>query len=386
MSELQIALLIAGLGAIAAVYGYGRWQQREYSRRMGTKNRSKPKAARDDTPVISMFQPLSEKLAQSKFAHQLEHWLEHPLVKEETESHAADASSPEPSVKAAAEIVAPPPALDTCQLFNERSDYVVEIQLKYPGTAALLSALWPCKFDFGKPLQVCGLTENAPHWERVIPESAVFYTQFRIALQMLDRGGVLSTLKMASFMELMRDMERTLSAEFTLPDAQARLQQAQELDKFCVEVDKMVGINLMPVDGRLLLGSQIAQAAEAENMSLEADGAFHLLNIQGHSLFSLINQHNELFQHHNLQELKTAGVTLLLDVPRASDPLGQFDLMLNVALQLADELNLNLVDDYLITLDEAGLAAIRAQIAEVEARMFENGITPGSTHARRLFA
>ncbi|MFY9260232.1 MAG: cell division protein ZipA C-terminal FtsZ-binding domain-containing protein [Gallionella sp.] len=386
MSELQIALLIAGLGAIAAVYGYGRWQQREYSRRMGTKNRSKPKAARDDAPVISMFQPLSEKLAQSKFAHQLEHWLEHPLVKEEAESQAADAPSPEPRVDPTAEIVAPPPALDTCQLFNERSDYVVEIHLNYPGTAALLSALWPCKFDFGKPLQVCGLTENAPHWERVIPESAVFYTQFRIALQMLDRGGVLSTLKMASFMELMRDMERTLSAEFTLPDAQARLQQAQELDKFCVEVDKMVGINLMPVDGRLLLGSQIAQAAAAENMSLEADGAFHLLNIQGHSLFSLINQHNELFQHHNLQELKTAGVTLLLDVPRASDPLGQFDLMLNVALQLADELNLNLVDDYLITLDEAGLAAIRSQIAEVEARMFENGITPGSTHARRLFA
>jgi FtsZ-interacting cell division protein ZipA len=103
-------------------------------------------------------------------------------------------------------------------------------------------------------------------------------------------------------------------------------------------------------------------------------------------LFSLINQQNELFQHHNLHNLKTTGVTLLLDVPRASDPLGQFDLMLNVALQLADELNLNLVDDYFVTLDEAALTTIRTQIAEVEARMFENGITPGSTHARRLFA
>lgn len=394
MSELQIALLIVGLGAIAAVYGYGRWQQREYSRRMGTKNKCKSKPLREDELETSIFQPwseklqpLSEKLAQSKFAHQVEHWLEHPLVKEDAESQAADSSSLEPMVESTTETVAPQPAptLDTCQLFNERSDYVVEIHLKYPGTAALLSALWPCKFDFGKPLQVCGLTENTPHWERVIPESAVFYTQFRIALQMLDRGGVLSVLKMASFQELMRELERTLSAEFVFPDVQARLEEAHELDKFCVEVDKMVGINLMPLNGRLLMGSQIAQAAAAENMSLEADGAFHLLNIQGQSLFSLINQHNELFQHHTLQDLKTEGVTLLLDVPRASDPLGQFDLMLNLALEFSSQLGVNLVDDYRIPLDEAGLDAIRVQLTLVEARMFEHGITPGGAYAKRLF-
>ncbi|MDD4963685.1 MAG: cell division protein ZipA C-terminal FtsZ-binding domain-containing protein [Gallionella sp.] len=394
MSELQIALLIVGLGAIAAVYGYGRWQQREYSRRMGTRNKHKSKPLREDELETSIFQPLSEKLqplseklAQSKFAHQLEHWLEHPLVKEEAESQAADAQVAESMVESTVEPVpsTPAPAVDTCQLFNERSDYVVEIHLKYPGTAALLSALWPCKFDFGKPLQVCGLTENAPHWERVIPESAVFYTQFRIALQMLDRGGVLSTLKMASFMELMRGMERTLSAEFVFPDVQARLEEAHELDKLCVEVDKMVGINLMPLDGRMLFGAQIAQAAAAENMSLEADGAFHLLNIQGQSLFSLINQHNELFQHHTLQDLKTAGVTLLLDAPRASDPLGQFDLMLNLALALSNQLDVSLVDDYRMPLDEAGLDAIRAQLALVETMMFEHGITPGSAYAKRLF-
>lgn len=394
MSELQIALLIVGLGAIAAVYGYGRWQQREYSRRMGTKNKRKSKPLREDELETSIFQPLSdklqplsEKLAQSKFAHQVEHWLEHPLVKEEVESHAADAQLPESVEESAAEAVeiSPAPALNTCQLFNERSDYVVEIYLKYPGTSALLSALWPCKFDFGKPLQVCGLTENTPHWERVIPESAVFYTQFRIALQMLDRGGVLSSLKMASFQELMRELERTLSAEFTFPDVHESMQHAQELDKFCVEVDKMVGINLMPLDGRVLLGSQIAQAAAAENMSLEADGAFHLLNIQGQSLFSLINQHNELFQHHNLQDLKTEGVTLLLDVPRASDPLGQFDLMLNLALELSSQLGVNLVDDYRVPLNEAGLVAIRAQLAVVETMMFEHGIAPGGAYAKRLF-
>lgn len=380
MSELQLALLIIGLLIIGVVYGYGWWQQREYGRKMGGKSAS-PKNERK--PMGNPFKPFSEKLANSKLASQLENLLDHPLVKQSNEP-----ASIVPPVMEAPELDPIEPVLvaDTCTLFNERGDFAVELHPQSPCTAAALAALWPHKFDFGKPVQVCGLTQDAPHWERVIADSPVLYSQVRIALQLVDRSGVMSTLKLASFTDLIQSIAQKLPAECNMPDLNSSYQHAQALDKFCLEVDKMVGINLIPMDDSVLFGTQIAQTAGMLNLSLEADGAFHLLNIQGHSLFSLINQQNELFQHHNLHNIKTTGITLLLDVPRAADPLGQFDLMLNVALQLADELNLNLVDDYLVTLNEAGLAAIRTQIAEVEARMFENGITPGSTHARRLFA
>jgi FtsZ-interacting cell division protein ZipA len=378
MSDLQIALLIIGLVVIAAVYGYSKWQQREYSRRLG----NAPAQRRASNPTADLFKPLSEKLAQSKFANQLESWLDHPLIKQSNEP--APASPSLPVVEA--EIIAPVLVADTCILFNEPGDFVVELKLTTPCTASALAALWPHKFDFGKPVQVCGLTQDAPHWERVIADSTVLYRHLRIALQLVDRSGVMSMIKMASFADLIQSIAQNLPAECLIPDLNTSHQQAQELDKFCLSVDKMVGINLVPLNDNILFGTQIAQAATTQNLSLEADGAFHLLNIQGHSLFSLINQQNELFQHHSLHNLKTSGVTLLLDVPRANDPLGQFDLMLNIALQLADELNLNLVDDYLVTLDDGGLSAIRTQIAEVEARMFENGLTPGSVHARRLFA
>lgn len=380
MSELQLALLIIGLLIIGVVYGYGWWQQREYSRKMGGKSASPKKAPK---PIANPFKPFSEKLANSKLASQLESLLDHPLVKQSNEP-----ASIVPPVMAAPEPDPIEPVLvaDTCVLFNEPGDFVVELHPHAPCTASALAALWPHKFDFGKPVQVCGLTLDAPHWERVIADSPVLYSQVRIALQLVDRSGVMSTLKLASFADLVQNIAQNLPAECKLPDLNISYQQAQMLDKFCLEVDKMVGINLIPTGDDMLFGTQIAHAAGIQNLSLEADGAFHLLNIQGHSLFSLINQQNELFQHHSLYNLKTSGVTLLLDVPRASDPLGQFDLMLNVALQLADELNLNLVDDYLVTLDEAALTTIRTQIAEVEARMFENGITPGSVHARRLFA
>jgi len=55
-------------------------------------------------------------------------------------------------------------------------------------------------------------------------------------------------------------------------------------------------------------------------MTLESDGAFHLLDAQGHSLFSLSNQDTKPFQHHLLKTFGTAGITLLLDVPRVDTP------------------------------------------------------------------
>lgn len=379
MSELQIALLIIGLLIIGAVYGYGQWQQREYDRKLG----GKPRVARAYPSVKSLFEPLSEKLEHSKLklAFQVENWLDHPLVKQ-----AAAVVEAEPSKPEVIEVPEPVLLADTCTLFKEVGDFVVELNLTTPCNASALAAFWPHKFDFGKPVQVCGLTQNAPHWERVIVDSPVLYSQFRIALQLVDRSGVISALNLSGFADSIQNIAQHIPADCKMPDLTISYQQARALDKFCLEVDKMVGINLIPKDSEVLFGTQIALSAAEHNLSLEADGAFHLLNIQGRSLFSLINQQNELFLHHSLHNLKTSGITLLVDVPRALDPLGQFDLMLNVALQLADELNLSLVDDYLVSLDEAGLSAIRDQIVAVETRMFEHGITPGSAHARRLFA
>lgn len=384
MSDLQIALLIIGLLVLAAIYGYGQWQQNEYNRRTGGKSAVRDA---DRVSVNAVFKPFSEKLAQSKLASQFESLLDHPLVRKSNEPPSVEPLPTEPlTPEPMPEVSEPVLVADTCVLFNDPGDLVAELRPAQPITAAALAGIWPHKFDFGKPLQVCGLTADLPHWERVIADSPVLYSQVRIALQLVDRSGVMSVPRVTSFVDLVRNVAQHISTEAMLPEVAVVYQNAQELDKFCAEVDKMVGINLVQNDGESLFGIQIANAAAELDLSLEADGAFHRLSTQGQSLFSLINQQNELFQHHNLQNIKTSGVTLLLDVPRASNPLGQFDEMVNTALQLADALDLNLVDDYLVALDEAGLAAIRSAISAMEARMFERGITPGSVHTRRLFA
>lgn len=361
MDELQAALLAIGFAAIVAVYGFGWWQQRQYRRKFGA-------AFRNAHPDV-LYQDKNVRLADAD-----------PLpALTPDEGQPVFTGSPVPAQPAN-------PPDDTCALLNAHTDFIIELHPAEPRPAALLDGVWQRKFDFGKPVQVCGWSLTAKKWERVIPDSQILYERFRIALQLVDRGGVISEAKLADFRDLVLGAVRHGKVDTAVPDIHETYRHALELDKFCAEVDQMVGINLLPSAGRLLSGGRVAQAVALRGMTLEADGAFHLLNGQAHTLFSVINQDSKPFQHHTLESFSTPGITLLLDVPRVENPGIQFDQMMNSAHELAKELQANLVDDHHVALSEKSLAVIRARIADVEAKMYDHGIPPGSAQARRLFS
>jgi FtsZ-interacting cell division protein ZipA len=367
MSELQKALLAIGLGVIIAVYVYGWWQQRSYRRKFGTAFR---------TSHADVLYPESggERPGQIQQSELAAETVMEAII---TEVEISEAAVAEPVTNLLD---------DSCALLNARSDFIIELRLAEPSHAAVLHGLWQRKFDFRKPVQVCGLTMTTKKWERVIAESQVLYERFRVALQLVDRSGAISEAKLADFRDLVLGVARHIKADATVPDIHETYRHAVEMDTFCAEVDQMVGVNLMPPKGRLLLGARIAQAAALVGMTLEADGAFHLMDAQGQSLFSLINRDNQPFQHLSLETTSTAGLTMLLDVPRVEEPASQFDRMMQVARLLAKELQLNLVDDHLVVLNDKGLALIRERINDVELKMCAKGITPGSSQARRLFS
>jgi FtsZ-interacting cell division protein ZipA len=368
MSELQAALLAIGFGVIVAVYAYGWWQQRSYRRKFGT--------AFQTSHADALYQNGGgERFQQSAAAGMADELMIEEII---TEVEISEVTIAEPSATNLLD--------DSCALLNARSDFIIELRLAEPSHAAVLDGFWQRKFDFRKPVQVCGLTLSTRKWERAIAESQVLYARFRIALQLVDRSGAISEAKLADFRDLVLGVARHIKADATVPDIHETYRHAAELDAFCADVDQMVGVNLVPPNGRLLLGARIAQAAALLGMTLEADGAFHLLDEQGHSLFSLINQDSKPFQHLTLETSSTAGLTLLLDVPRVEDPGSQFDRMMQVARLLAKELQLSVVDDHRVVLSDSGLALIRARINEVELKMSANGINPGSTQARRLFS
>jgi FtsZ-interacting cell division protein ZipA len=368
MSELQAALLAIGSGVIVVVYVFGWWQQRKYRRKFG--------AAFKARHADALYQESAAKPA----GQELE-----PMA-EEAMGEATPATG---GITPAAEMPAVTLLDGTCALLDVRSDFIIELHLIEPSSAGVLDGLWQRKFDFGKPVQVCGLTlpgqKSSQQWERAIAESQTLYERFRIALQLVDRGGAISAAKLADFRDLVLGVARHIKSDSAVPDIDETHRRAVELDAFCAEVDQMVGINLVAPGERLLLGARIAQAAALHGMTLEADGAFHALDAQGHSAFNLINQDSRPFQHHTLETSGTPGITLLLDVPRVEDPTVQFDRMVRIAHEMGRELQANLVDDHRVVLSDNGLARIRAQIAEVEAKMRDNGIAPGSGQARRLF-
>jgi FtsZ-interacting cell division protein ZipA len=359
MSELQTALLAIGFAAVVAVYAFGWWQQRRYQSKFGAAFKSPSK----DALYQGTFDKSPDPVPQFK-----------PLVVVEVNQFLPEATSSASMQD------------EACAILDGRSDFVVDLHLCEASATSVLGSLWQRKFYFGKTVQVFGLTIATKQWERAIAESQTLYSDFRVALQLVDRSGLISSVKLAEFRDLMMSIASHIKAEAIVPDVQEATHRALQLDAFCVVVDQMIGINLMPAGSRLLNGMQIYQAAAVHGMTLESDGAFHLLNAQGHSLFSLINRDTKAFQPHTLERFTTAGMTLLLDVPRVVNPAQQFDKMMLVAHELAKELQVNLVDDRRIELTEAVLSPIREKVSEVELKMREQDIIPGSAQARRLFS
>lgn len=378
MSELQAALLAIGSGVVVAVYAFGWWKQRQYSRKFGTAFRQ----SHDDALYqVNAAQP--EQAAESPDDIVM---INQDALPDEAVPELAEASE---VAELAEEPVELPPVIslsEPCSLLDARCDFIISLHLAEPASAAVLDGLWQRKFDFHKPLQVCGLTVRTGQWERVIAESQTLYSQFNIALQLVDRSGVISATRLGDLRDLVTGIAKAIDADTTLPDIQDTLANAQALDALCAEVDQMVGVNLLPPGVRLLNGEKINEAAALQGMKLESDGAFHLSDAAGNSLITLINKDTQPFQHHTLAHFTTQGITLMLDVPRVENPAASFDLLVQMAHAMARELQVNLVDDHRVQLTESGLARIRAQITEVEAKMRENNLVPGSAQARRLFS
>lgn len=391
MSELQTALLAIGFGVIVVIYLLGWWQQRQYRRKYG--------AAFKATHSDALYQEAAPSKQVDEIVHSdvptravatLEPVTHDPIVVDEVVLDVAKLDLPEIEVGSpvlVAEEVSQPTRLDeSCALLDVRSDFIVELKFAEPSPAAVLDGFWQRKFDFGKPVQVCGFTLQTQQWERAIAESQTLYTHCKLSLQLVDRGGAISQTKLADFRDLVLGISKQIKAQSSVPAIDNTHAEALKLDALCASVDQMVGVNLVPPGERTLHGQRLEQAANLFGLTLESDGAFHALNAQGHSLFTLINQDTKPFQHHTIENCHTAGVTLLLDVPRVESPAQQFDQMMRVAHALAKELQVNVVDDQRVLLSEAGIALIRAQIAAVETKMMVNSIMPGSPQARRLFS
>lgn len=360
MSELQISLLAIGVAVVLAIYTYNWLQQRKYRRKFG--------AAFKHRHEDALYRPAVEIPTDELLVEKMEPAVPIRISISPNESHhgyTVDAM---------------------CALLGVETDFIAVISPKSPMSADALTLLWQQGFDLGKSVHACGLNAVSGEWEKVIVDSPLAYTSFKLALQLANRAGAVNEVKLMNFRKLARTIAAQLHADMALPDVAETAARAVELDNFCAAVDLIIGLNLLPCDGHMLSGSNIARVAEQYGLSLQADGAFHLVDTHGHTLLSLCNENNTPFQHHTLDQLHVDGLTLLLGVPRVEQPSLAFDQMVVLARQLASELHATIVDAHHVALSEGSITLIRERIAAVEAEMRARHIIAGSAQARRLFS
>lgn len=376
MNDLQISLLAIGIVVVLALFAFNGWQQWQYRRRFAPPLKAKypTRTISEDKHVSAVS--ISQESLSTESASEIGTEISEQAMPLET-ALPVSVNKSRPRTQAADEV---------CSLLDATLDYILQLTPTRPAASDTLARLWEQRFDYGKRIHVCGLGAASGVWEKVIPESPSTYSAFQLALQLVDRSGAVDPNRIADFHAIGRLIATETQAKATLPDPAQAAARAQQLDKFCVTVDHMIGLNIFPSGDHSLPGNAVAQAADQHGLTLQADGAFHLLDEHGHTLFSLSNADNTPLQHHTLQSIWIAGLTLLLDLPRVVQPLQRFDQMAVLAHQLAAELNAVVVDDRRVALSDAGIALIRGQIATVEAAMLAEGIIPGSTQARRLFS
>ena len=366
MSDLQISLLIIGAVVVGGVYLFNWQQERKFRRKLGQAF----DVERDDVllrggaRVDGRVEPQLQRAEESVAAH----------------AFATDDAKETESIVASTSPVPPTPGFDTA------IDYVAAVDSEASIPEAVIDELLSRVAACGKPYHAAGLHVETSQWEDLTRAAGGRYTKLRLALQLVNRAGLLNPAQLAMFCDAVRGCAGRVAGVASCPDTQAALKAARELDGFCAEVDIAIGVNIVAVDGPAFPGTKIRALAEAAGFKLESDGVFHFRNELRQTLFTLDNHEPAPFLPEQIKSLSTSGITLLLDVPRVADGPQVLDRMLDIGRGMAQSLSGKLVDDNRVALNEGGIAKIRQQLAAIHATMQARGVGAGSARALRLFS
>lgn len=281
---------------------------------------------------------------------------------------------------------------------SDRHEYVVCIDSAVPIVMSELVDLLQRRFDFGKPLRWFGKRTAIEPWEAISLEAGdagesisarpdlAGLTCLKGCLQLTDRSGPVSEVNLSEFCDVVQNFATYIKAESVCPDIRQAYVRAIELDRFCADVDVMIGVNIISKDGGAYTGTKIRGLAEAAGFRLDPKaGGLRYGNEDGAVLFSIANQEAAPFTADSMRTLTTRGITLLLDIPRTPDGEKAFDQMVHIARNFSATLGGMMVDDNRVPLSDNAISKIRQQLGGIQTAMKAYGIPPGGEIALRLF-
>jgi len=359
MSDLQIALAVLGVLVIGAVYAFNVWQERKLRQRL-----------------------------ESAFADD----REDVLLKERDEATArieprlGDGAPGQGGFDKAPQHAASVPTGASPDGADSEIEYVVEISLEDSAGASDLHELHSHISAFGKPARLLAWDARAKAWRVLGRNDEARSDKFQAALLLVNRSGPVNAPQLGGFFDAVQAWAARHEGSVVAMEQSAALEIARDLDVFCGNVDVAISLNVVAQPGSAFAGDQIAAAADESGFMLESDGVFHWRDEEDNTLFTMENHENEPFEAERLTAMQTAGLTLLLDVPRIARGEEALEKMADIAGELAAALGGFVVDDNRVALQPAGLQRIKQQVGEIHQIMAEHDIPAGGSRAQRLFA
>lgn len=394
MSDLQIGLLVVGAAVVVGVVLFNWIQERRF--------RKQADAAFQIPVADVLMQPgavprdpherIEPALHESTFDTAEEDVVVHvqraaqPAAEVAPHSEAAPRGVP-PAPAAAVSFAAQPSprAAPTPAPCDELIEYRVRIAADGVVASVFADAFNKTR-TLGKPVRWLGLPVGAAEWEDVQPWRDVRYQEIVVTVQLADRNGAVHEEQLLALCDLVKSAAQGHGLRVACDDLGEALERAQAIDRFCVDVDVLIGLNVVARGEGAVDLSRIMRQAESSGMVLGEDGVFQLLDSRDEPLYALFNHDAEPFGSGGAEGQTSQGVTLQFDVPRVPDGLKVFDGMVAFGRRLANDAGGILVDDNLRPLTDSGIEKIRSQLTQIYARMEARGVPSGSRRSLRLFS
>jgi hypothetical protein len=364
MSDLQIGLLGIGILVVLAVLAYNKWQEAKLRRRaeaaFASQHRDALFGARVEGPTQWTPGPPGEPVRR----------VEHTLGD----------TGPAPG----GTTQAPPTAAREATL-DPDVDFIFELDCPHPMGAEDLEHHGRKRVESAaaKPVQWEARGDARADWGAVEPAGR--YRSIRVGLQLADRSGAATEAELTAFARAVEALAAGLGARCAVPDLAAGLARAEGLDRFCADVDVLIGLSVIGSESHTFPGTKIRAAAESAGLVLGKDGRYHRFGDDGIEQFALANLEPMPFHAETMTALQTRGVTALFDVPRVPASDAAFRRFLDFAHELEQSLGGVLVDDNRKPIGQAAIESIMQQLDRIHATMDDRGIPAGGPIARRLF-
>jgi FtsZ-interacting cell division protein ZipA len=430
MSELQIALIVLAVVLVAAVWFYNLWQERQQLRRSQALF---PQAAPD---VLMADQPQSvapesyEKTepgfgspafldavapepsftpfdvpAPEPFAASASAAAPAVVAAPLPEPEASAVAAPEPQITGVAEVAPPllqtsstpaveespvpasgavPPAPVPDEWGDGLVDCLVRLAFEAPVPVKVLmdrQTEWSASID--KPLQWLGFDEKTGRWRTLFPTESGSVRQLAVALQLVDRVGAVNAETLKSFVEEVTQLAKRFHARLDAPALAPLLERALQLDAFCASVDLQLSLHVLPRATTRLSNAKLQPLIIGAGLRREGERFVALADNDAEAFALACHTGTTLERGEGMDPI---DLVFSFDVPRVASGPESFDRMVAFAHKCATAVGGQLTDAHRKPLPDATLAKLRGRIGELQQRMLDQGIPPGSVRALRLFS